>query len=126
MCLQDMAIERKLTHRRAAYNATLGAWVLPANPIRHSLVVIGESTRVEVIAGTRTSDPYIALIGNAVWDGAAPFYLPITRVLRTDEYGDSLCGPLVITNGTTASAYAPIEVFPTVDLDPLIERALPK
>lgn len=126
MCLQDMAIERKLAVRYAAYSATAGGWLLPANPIRHTLAVSSYDAQIEVIEGVTNAGRVIALARSAVFNGGGVSGQPVTLVLRAADLGEALCGPLYVSNGTNSATLAPYETYPTADLDKLVERALPQ
>ena len=125
MCLQDMAIERKLQTRLADQDAGNVRYTLPANPIRHSVVITFASNDVRVYAGIGTGGPMLYQQSLRYFDGADSLPMGNGVVLRAADYGDLLCGPLTIYNGASNTVYNPYETFPTADLDKLIERALP-
>lgn len=126
MCLQDMAIERKLATRTGTYSNTANGWLLPANPTRHSVVINSTFGAVEVVVGQTNAGLSIANMRDQVWNGGGLEDQPFTLVLRVEDYGDKLCGPLFINNQSNSPQQAPFETYPTADLDALIERALPQ
>lgn len=125
MCLQDMAIERKLAVRYASYNVTTSRWELPANPIRHTLAVVTQTESIEVTTRSGDGDRRIHASANVYYNGATPAGYLHSVTLRADELGEALCGPIQVFNGETDATFAPFETYPTADLDKLIEAALP-
>ena len=125
MCLQDLAIERRLQTRFATLDTLTTTWRLKANPTRHSLVVStsGGSIRVNMNADGTVRTLWESIV--TIWNGAGTQDLSQTVVLRVADLGSALAGDLEITTVDTSNQYAPYETYTPAQLDKLVQEALP-
>ena len=125
MCLQDLAIERRLQTRFATLDTLTTTWRFKANPTRHTVVV---STSGGVIRVNMNADGTVRTLWESivtVYNGVGTQDLSQTVVLRVADLGSALAGDLEITTVDTSNQYAPYETYTPAQLDKLVQEALP-
>lgn len=125
MCLQDLAIERRLQSRFATLDTLTTTWRLKANPTRHSLVVAtaGGFIRVNMNADGVVRTLWESII--TVYNGVGTQDLSQTVVLKVSDFGSALAGDLEIFTNDTGNQYAPFETYTPAQLDKLVQEELP-
>lgn len=124
MCLQDLAIGRRLTAKTyQVVGDTAGVLGLPARKDRVSLSIALYGWASTVSVGVKLQDGTFFPLWTAVlWDGGtAQAITPPSALLSVKDYGDLITGEIYVFSDAGSTAYI-AEVFPLPELSEAVAK----